>query len=175
MSRSESDTREHARRVADALNRFAGALHGARWTGKIWEQHAENPSFRVAAKYGLQGAFGITVLTLRKFGDLWEKHLCFMLPAATAARASCEELIAECRTRNLRKTANLLFAHYAPKKVDWPLGPEEIVGLIRGNGWDTEEEVLDWVGQLIPKILAVRDEVKGCYNIDHLTDEEVTP
>lgn len=171
----ESQTREHAQRVADTLNEFVGALHGARCTGILWAKDAENPSRRSAAKYGLQGSFLITALTLRKFMDLWEHHLSLLLPDGVPSRTSCEELIADCNVRKLRTTANHIIAHYAPRKEDWPLSSGEIQDLIRSNGWTTEEEVLNWVGEVIPKIISIRDELKHRYKLERLRDEEVNP
>lgn len=174
MANSESEIRERAKRVADALNGFVGALHGARCTGVVWAHHAENLQYRLAAKYALQNVFGIVALTLRKFEDLWTHHLRVLIPDISPSRAYCENLIAECNDRNLRQTTNRLIAHYAPGTRDFPLSRAEIASLIKSNKWNTDEEVIHWIGEIMPKLISVRDELMHCYGIEKLTDERVT-
>ena len=173
MAASNKDEQLRAQRVADTLNSLIGSLHAARSTTVIWGRQVDNPKYKVAAKFGLQIAFGTVVLTLRKFEDLWKHHLTELITDGSSGRADCEWIIDECGRRKLRQTANRLIAHYAADKCDWPLSTQEIKDLILSNGWATEEEVLEWLTPVIGKMISVRDEVMRRYDIQALADEEV--
>lgn len=166
--------RHRAERVADILNRLIGLLHAARCTTLIWICQVDNPKYQHAAKYGLQMVFGAVALNLRKFMDLWEYHLSTLLPEGSEARKLSLWIIDECKRRNLRTTANRLIAHYAAEKGDMPLSTEQITELIRSNGWNNEEDVLEWIPPVIEKIISIRDEVMKRNGITALGDDIVT-
>ncbi len=160
-------------RVADTLNRFVGALHAARCTAVVWIQNAENPAYVIAAKYGLQMTFGTTVLTLRKFLDLWQRGpLKSVLLPDTDAWNACEWILNECKVHNTRKAANLLFAHYAERPSDLPLSPKEVEALVHSGGWPSEEAVVEWSGPVIDKLRLVRDDIIDRHSFTALSDEE---
>jgi len=119
-------------------------------------RNADNPDFAIAAKYGLQMTFGTTVLTLRKFVDLYEAHLSGLIPPEGDARAAGEWILEECRTRNTRRAANLLFAHYAECTTDPPLCPEHVEALVHAGSWASEEAVVEWLGPVIDKLLLIQ-------------------
>jgi hypothetical protein len=164
---------EHARRVGNTLNRFVGALHAARGTALIWIHNAGDPRYAIAAKYGLQMTFETTVLTLRKFQDLYRgNHLQVLIPEGTPTRARCEWILEQCREHNIRRSANLLFAHYAEDVDDPPLSSRETLALVQGGGWDTEEEVVEWTGTVIERMREIRDDVMRRYGIVRLAEDE---
>jgi hypothetical protein len=56
----------------------------------------------------------------------------------------------------------MMIAHYADK-TKWPLSEEEIISVIMSNGWETEEEVIDWTREAIAKVEAVRTHLNAVY------------
>jgi hypothetical protein len=122
---------ENAKRIATTLNPFVGVLHAARCTATIWVRNAENPEYSIAAKYGLQMTFGTVVLTLRKVQDLsFTGQIQSHIPEKAEAHKVIESVLRECELHNTRNAANLLFAHYAPNKIDPPLSERDIRRLV---------------------------------------------
>jgi hypothetical protein len=162
---------DHARRIVDTVNRFGGTLHAARCMAQICTQNAASPAFSIAAKYGLQMTFGTSILTLRKFQDLWSSdHLPRLLEAGSPGWNACDWIRSECEAHRTREAANLLFAHYAEHKTDPPLSSKEIRDLVERGGWATEEEVVEWIGPIIDRLREVRDEVMRRHGISALGD-----
>jgi len=166
---------DRAKAVATTLNRLVGTLHAARCTAVLWIRHAEDPKYLIAAKYGLQMTFGTTVLTLRKFQDLWiGGQLQALIPEGTEARNIIEWVLHECDQHKTRDAANLLFAHYAKCIKDPPLSERENRALVEAGGWTMEEEVVEWSGAVIDKLRLVRDDLMSRYAISTLADDEAT-
>ena len=67
--------RGDAIRAVRVLNDFIGHLHAARCSQVIWMRVHEDPGYKIAARYGLQIAFGVIALTMRKFEDFYDQDL----------------------------------------------------------------------------------------------------
>jgi hypothetical protein len=78
----------------------------------------------------------------------------------------------ELKSRNLRKAANQLVAHYS-EPGRWPIGQDDIVSIIQSNRWDTEEELVEWVGPVIEKLFLIRDRLMALYEITSLEEIEM--
>ncbi len=135
----------------------------------MWIRDAEQ--YPIAAKYSLQMTGGTILLTLRKFEDLWRTHIRPLLPKTSKIRQTGEQIISEIKNRHLRRAANRLIAHYAPKHNRLPLSETEIVELIEENGWKTEQEFLMWVGPVIWNLIEVRDEIRRLYHFMESMDD----
>ncbi len=72
----------------------------------------------------------------------------------------------------MRAAANQLMAHYALREGDLPLGADDKEQLLRDNGWETMEALFEWVGQLIPELEAVKQEL---ITIANMSSKEVRP
>jgi hypothetical protein len=164
---------ERAQRVADTLNRCIGTFHAARCTMAVWINETNRGAHPSAAKHSLQMTFGSIALMLRKFEDLWNNHICCLIPAKSPSRADGQWILDECKGRNLRTTVNRLFAHYAARNGDLPLSTYAIVELIKSNGWQSEEEFLEWSGPVLARLIAIRDDLMLRHGIISLTDEKV--
>ena len=103
-------------------------------------------------------------MTMRKFEDLWCLHIPQLIPDKSRRPEEGKVLVKESHDRNLRKTSNQLIAHYADEN-GWILTPSEVETLIRSNGWETEEEVVNWVGPVIGKMLKVEAKIRQQYEI----------
>jgi hypothetical protein len=164
---------EQATLLATTLNRFVGMLHAARCAAIIWIRHAEDPVYRIAAKYGLQMTFGTTVLTLRKFQDLAATgQLQKQMPDGAEARIFIEWILRECEEHKTRDAANRLFAHYAPHKTDPPLSNRDIRTLVEAGRWATEEEFVEWTGPIVDRLGLIRDDIMCRYGITTLAEGE---
>ncbi len=168
---NEDERRDLAQRVYQVLNDFVGTLHACRFIMIGGIKQAENPQMRHAARYALQIAFGAIALTIRKFEDLWSKHIPDLIPERSERPPQGSWVIAESKQRRLRESADQLIAHYG-KRGEWPLSPEKIEALIRSNGWETEEEVVIWVGPVIGKLMEMRDDLGQRYGITSGKAEE---
>ena len=78
----------------------------------------------------------------------------------------------ELKIRNIRKAANQLVAHYS-EPGQWPIGQDDIVSLIQSNRWNTEEELVEWVGPVIEKLYIIRERVMSSYGITSLEEKEM--
>jgi hypothetical protein len=135
----------------------------------IWQKVHDDARYRVAAKYGLQVAFGTIALTMRKFEDFYERDLPKLIPEKGKRPADAKWLVQESKRRHLRAVADTLIAHYADKARQIP-SDSDIARLIEEGGWNTEEEVTAWVGPVIERLEAVRDVVMARYNLNGLTE-----
>jgi hypothetical protein len=151
-------------RVARVLNDFIGHVHAARCSQAIWLRVHDDPRYRIAAKYGLQSAFGVIALTLRKFEDFCEHDLHRAIPDKSKRPAEAKWLVKESKKRRLRDAANTLIAHYKDKKLPIP-SASEVEKLIERGGWSTEEELMAWSAPVIEKLAAVRDAVMAYHGI----------
>lgn len=156
-----------ATRVTYALNRMIGILHAVRCNMVIWLRQ-DGP--RAAKKYTMQMTYEVAVLTLRKFEDLWNHHLIDLLSKDSQARQGGEQILTDCKSRGLRKTANLVAAHYARYKSELPITGEEIFELTKKDGWSAQEELVEWLDPVQTKLISIRDEVMQCYGVT-LLDE----
>ncbi len=163
----DDEKQELAQGISRALNNFAGTIHAARCIMVSGIRQADDPQIRHAAKYALQVAYGAVALTMRKFEDMWGSHIPALITEKSERPVQGIWLVRECQNRNLRKSANQLIAHYADER-GWPLGPSEIEALIRSNGWETEEEVVAWIGPVIEKMMEIRNEIMQRYRITSL-------
>jgi hypothetical protein len=152
-----NDFTERAERVALALNGFIGLLHAARITATVWIRHSEK--FPIAGKYGLQMTGGTILLTLRRFEDLWGSHITKLLPEDSVGRNRGEWVIHEINNRQLRVTVNRLVAHYSGDKLASPLSNDDIRDLIQLNGWATEQDMLRWTGEVMWRVMDVRNDL----------------
>jgi hypothetical protein len=146
----------------DILNRLMGQLHAGRATMHYWLQKAKINEHPFAAKFGLQIGFGAIALAMRKLDDFWEDQVPVLFPDREQRPPEGKWLVGEVKSRNLRETANMMIAHYADK-TKWPLSEEEIISVIMSNGWETEEEVIDWTREAIAKVEAVRTHLNAVY------------
>lgn len=161
------DKRELVRRVARTIQDFAGTLHAARCIMVVAIRKIDDPKMRHAARYALQMAEGAILLTMRKFEDLWSTQISELIPEKAERPARGTALIAECKKRSLRDTADRLIAHYG-KRGEGPLSPGETEQLIRRNRWQTSEELVAWVGPVIQAMTEIRDAIMGRYGIASL-------
>lgn len=159
----------NAGRVARVLNDFIGHLHAARCSQAIWPKVHDDPRYRVAAKYSLQVAFGTVALTMRKFEDFYDHDLPRLIPQKKQRPAAAKWLVQESKARHLRAAANTLIAHYKDENRQVP-SASEISHLIEKGGWDTEEELMAWVGPVIEHLEAVRDAVMTYHNLEGLQE-----
>lgn len=153
----------HAERVAAKLDEFIGLLFIARTTGALWGVLGRNHP--IAAAHAFLMSEGAILITLRRFGDLWKHHVEKLLEPADHGFEAGQWLVAEIDRRNLRSTANKLFAHYAADKSDLPLPHEEITELLQSNGWVTEQEVLEWAGRAMWKMSEVWAALRAKYSL----------
>src|SRR5262245_18341903 len=109
------DAKAFPTRVARVLNDFIGHIHSARWSQAIWLRVHDDPRYQIAAKYGLQAAFGVIALTMRKFEDFCEKDLHRAIPDRTKRPAEAKWLVQESKKHHLRDATNTLIAHYKNK------------------------------------------------------------
>ena len=152
------------------LNTFIGQLHAATWTAALLAANAEHPDYRHAVKYGLQMTSGTIVLTIRKFQDMWRWHIHGLVERASAGGRAATWILDESERRNLRATANRLVAHFGEREGAWPLSAAETLELIRGNGWDTEQEVMGWGREALKKLIVLRDEITTRYLREETAD-----
>ncbi len=157
-------------RYARVLNDFMGHLHAARCSQAIWLKVHNDPRYQVAAKYGLQIAFGMIALTLRKFEDFYEKDLPLAIPDKSRRPPEALWLYRESKTRHLRAVANTLIAHYKDAKKHRLPSETEISALIKQGGWDTEEEVLYWVGPVVERLENVRNAIMAYHGLKKLCE-----
>ncbi len=169
MTKSTPVNSERVEQVVQALNALIGVLYAARVSAAIWLGHAERHP--IAAKYGLQMTDGTALLMLRKFDDLWRFHIQCLLPKASEGRERGEWITNEIEKRGLRTTANRLIAHYAAETDRLPLSDTEILELIKKNGWETEQELLVWIGRVIWNLVDVRDELRRRYRVMESMDD----
>jgi len=163
--------RDSALRASDALNRFIGTLHAARCTMVIWIPEASNPKWSRAAKFSLQMTFGAVALTLRKFEDFWSEDIPRLISEKTERPDDGLKLVRESKRRHLRHAANNLIAHYKDKGKRI-LSPTDILALVNKGGWETEEELMAWIGEVaIARLIAVRDALMRRYDIKELPRE----
>ena len=148
------------------LNDFIGHLHAARCSQAIWLRVYNDDRYQVAAKYGLQIAFDVIALTLRKFEDFYEHDLHKAIPAKANRPADAKWLLQESKRRHLRTAANTLIAHYKSQETGKVPTESEISHLIAKGGWQTEHELMEWVGSVIERLERVRDAIKTHDTID---------
>ena len=163
MSETPVDVVRHAERVATLLEEFIGLLFSARTSGAMWGVLARRHP--VAAAHAFIMSEGVIFITIRRFDDLWKHHVVKLLDPADLGFDRGEQLIIEIAERNLRKTANTLFAHYAEQKSDRPLSHADVDELLHSNGWQTEQELLDWSGHALRKIAVVLAAVLAKYSL----------
>ena len=165
----ETETVDASRaiRVAHALNRLIGILHAARCTISIW-LHRNGPP--AAKNYSVQMTYETAFLALRKFQDLWLNHLTELLHEDSPARLDGGRIISECEERGLRRAANLIAAHYANEKSEWPLTNKEIYDIIRNTGLTREEVFVKWLDPIGEKMITIRNEIMQRYNIASLNE-----
>ena len=163
------DGRSLPARAARVLNDFIGHLHAARCNQAIWLKVHDDPRYRIAAKYGLQAAFGTIALTMRKFEDFYDHDIPRLIPDRKKRPAAAKWLVQESQAHHLRAAANTLIAHYKDKNRPIP-SASEISCLIEKGGWDTEEKLMAWVGPVIERLEAVRDAVMAYYNLEGLRE-----
>lgn len=109
----------------------------------------------IASKYGIQIGFGAIAMTLRKFDDLWQDHIIHFFPKDERPPDGLW-ILREIETRNLRRTANQVVAHYSDRDK-WPLSESEILALIASNGWQKNDELIPWAYEVVKKLIAVRE------------------
>jgi hypothetical protein len=160
---TEPETVGHAERVAATLDEFIGLLFIARTTGALWGVLGHKHP--IAAAHALIMSEGTILITLRRFYDLWKHHVERLLGLADLGFKEGQWLVTEIDQRNLRKTANKLFAHYAERNSDLPLTHQEIIELLHSNGWATEQEVLEWAGQAMWRIAEVAAAIRAKYSL----------
>jgi hypothetical protein len=158
-----------AARAARVLNDFMGHLHAARCSQGIWLKVHADPRYKIAAKYGLQIAFGTIALTMRKFEDFYEEDLHRMFPEKGKRPAEAKWLLQETKKRHLRAASNTLIAHYKDEKRQF-LSPSQINDLIERGGWGTEEELMAWVGPVIERLEAVREAIMAYHNVEGIDE-----
>jgi len=151
--------REGVQRVLQTLNTFVGRLHAATWIGAWLVANAGNREHEHALKYGLQMTGGAIALTIRKFQDLWRGHIEGLVTTGSPGWKAADWILQEAQRRNLRETANRIVAHFAEEPGAWPLSSDETLALIQSNGWNTEEEVLEWGRQALHRLIALRDAI----------------
>lgn len=162
-------TRSFATRAARVLNDFIGHLHAARCSQAIWIRVHDDPQYRVAAKYGLQAAFGTIALTMRKFEDFYKRDVPKLLPDKKKRPAAAKWLVHESKAHHLRAASNTLIAHYKDESRQIA-SASEINRLIANAGWDTEEELMAWVGPVIEHMQTVRNAVMAYHNVEGLNE-----
>jgi hypothetical protein len=166
---------QRAERVRDALDRIVGALIAGYSTIIMWQKHEERHAnislMRKAALHGIVMSYGIIGVTLRKFEDLWTHHIRELFPQVSEAHVHAEWVLEECRRRNLRKTTNLVFAHYAAGKSDWPLASDEAVELLFSGNWTSDEDLVEWTEAVTDRLISIRDEVMRHFNLARLVTE----
>jgi hypothetical protein len=161
--------RRFAVRAARVLNDFIGHLHAARCSQAIWSRAHDDPRYRIAAKYGLQVAFGTIAMTMRKFEDFAANDLPELIPDEKQRPDDVKWLVRESKAHHLRAAANTLIAHYKDEARQIP-SESEIARLIEKGGWNTEEELLAWVGPVIERLEAVRDAVMAYHHLKGLSE-----
>jgi hypothetical protein len=164
---------DRAERVTEILNELIGAVLAGYWTISSWLKHDGDPDLEFVVFWGVRMSYGAITLNLRKFEDLWTHHVRALLPQGSEAHIDAEWVLEECRRRNLRKTANLFFAHYARGKGDSPLSGDEEVELLRTNQWTSRKELLGWVELVTYKLMSIRDKMIEEYKLTGFRDEEV--
>jgi len=135
----------------------------------IWLKVHDDPRYRIAAKYGLQAAFGIIALTMRKFEDFAANDLHRLIPDKKRRSADAKWLVQESKARHLRAAANTLIAHYTDEARQIP-SASDITRLIEKGGWNTEEEITAWVGPVIERLEGVRDAVMAYHNLEGVSE-----
>jgi len=156
-------------RAARVLNDFIGHIHSARCSQAIWLRVLDDPRYRIAAKYGLQAAFGMIALTLRKFEDFYSEDFHLAIPERSRRPPEAKWLLQESQKRNLRSAANVLIAHYKDKSRAIP-SASEITKLIERGGWETDEELMAWAASVMDRLEAVRDAVMAYHGLSGLDD-----
>jgi hypothetical protein len=156
-------------RIARTLNDFIGHVHAARCSQAIWIRVHDDSRYQFAAKYGLQAAFGVIALTLRKFEDFYDHDLARVIPDKSKRPAEAKWLFQESKRRHLRDAANTLIAHYTDDKRQIP-SASDVEKLIRLGGWSTEEDLMAWCAPVIKKLEAVRDAVMAYHGIKGLDE-----
>jgi hypothetical protein len=158
---------ERAARVGAALSSCCGMLHAVRATMVVWDRSplAENA---IAAKYSFQMTYGMMLLTLRKFLDLWDYHLLALLPKDSDAIAAGQALVDDTKRRRIRPAANLVVAHYAETKAGIPLDDAAVVETLIHNDFADEAAVQAFIGDCIDQLFAMRD---GLYEAHRVPNE----
>jgi len=161
---ADARTKTYPTRITRVLNDFIGHVHAARCSQAIWLRVHDDPRYRIAAKYGLQAAFGVIALTLRKFEDFYAEDFHRAIPDKSKRPAEAKWLLQESQKRHLRDAANKLIAHYKDRSRQIP-SASEIEKLIERGGWSTEEELMEWAGPVIERLEAVRDAVVAYHGL----------
>jgi len=142
---ADARTKTYPTRITRVLNDFIGHVHAARCSQAIWLRVHDDPRYRIAAKYGLQAAFGVIALTLRKFEDFYAEDFHRAIPDKSKRPAEAKWLLQESQKRHLRDAANKLIAHYKDRSRQIP-SASEIEKLIERGGLEYGGRV-DGVGR----------------------------
>jgi hypothetical protein len=161
--------RSFATEAVRVLNDFMGHLHAARCSQAIWLKVHNDSSYRNASKYGLQIAFGVIALTLRKFEDFHAEDFAQAIPEKSSRPTDAKWLVQESKKRHLRTATNTLIAHYKSKNKRTLPSEAEITDLIARGGWGTEKELMEWVGQAIERLEVVRNAIMKYHGLASLT------
>jgi hypothetical protein len=164
--KAEDEQKQRAARAVEALNRFAGALHAARSTALVWQKHRGDAAYRFEAKYALQMTFTTIVITVRKFQDIWRHQMKTLLPEESAGSEAAAFILAEAQAHSVRDCANLLIAHFAADTREWPLADDEMKRLITATKWETEEQIADWVGGIIERMLELQQSIRSHHGLE---------
>ncbi len=154
-------------RVVHSLNRLIGILHAVRCTITIWLQRDSPP---VARTYSIQMTYEAAFIALRKFQDLWKNHLAPLLDKDSQEYLDGESIMADCTERGLRKAANLIAAHYANERSEWPLSNREILDIIRSTRLDKEEDFVTWLDPIGKRMIAIRHEIMKRHDVSSLDE-----
>ncbi len=160
-------TKEIAQSAFTILNELMGEIHGGRLPAVI---AIKKPDIFMTKypQYIVRGSITVIVLSLRKFDDLWIHQIMPKLLADNPPKEGIE-LHEEIKKRKLRKFCNVVLAHYATNKLLPKTPDKQIEKLLIEQGFDTNEEFLEWTRGAINKIGIVRDKIADQYGLNRKT------
>jgi hypothetical protein len=154
-------TRERAKRVSSVLNEFVWALTTSYITIMVWKKYERDFSSESvmvrAVRHGILMSLSTICVTLRQFEDLWTHHLQDLLSKESESHVHARWILEQCRSRSLRRTTNLFFAHYAAGKTEWPLPGKEMMALLFSGNWESDEQLCAWAQDVAERLSIIRD------------------
>lgn len=153
---TDEERRHREQGVIEVMENFVDKLSGARET--ITFLSIQGPVARVSS-FMLTAASETSVMTMRKFDDFWSDQICQLVVNRQERPEEGLWLLHELRSRGLRDSASQIVAHFADRSKVL-LSPERIQELNQRNGWESSQQLGEWLDQAIPKMQAVLNKLK---------------